>query len=460
MKSHDTSPITRAGAAGIGFLLAVCLVFAAQAQEGTADEESKEIIACKAAPFQRSALENARAFLSDEIDRLTANEAACTVDFYETADDTANDDSYYHAYMVPRVWYNRVDGVHIGLDRVGESSRRFRFEVGGGLNTAISGRDRWAWRVAARVRSTGQTAPYARAEYAVGTARRSGQDSYMPAQLNGLVMMLGGDDYFDYYHSEGFNVETGVDFHAIRTRLSGKIIRENHAVLEQNTSWDLFKSAVLRPNPAIMPGRLVTASAMALLGTKPRTEGLADERSLQLGMEASVAGSDYSFRRYWLDARWSGTTFCASCPEPDRFALRLNAGTSTGKLPLQRTFMVDNATSILAGFGALRTRTSLPYEGDQMVAVFWEHSFGTAGMRALGLRWLGFHLAAFGGHARTWMADDLDRALPLRTATGGYYNELGVSVKKAVGSTDLRLDFAKALGSGPIAIALRLDIGD
>ena len=369
------------------------------------------------------------------------------------------DESHYQVDILPYAWYNRVDGAHLGLDRMVESSRYFKVGGGVGWSSGLKGGDRWTWHASARLKSAGENSVFLKGQYLARTARRYGEASYVPTNLNSLVMMLGGDDYFDYYRSEGFAGTAGVDFDAVRTRLSATFRSEDHSSLPLTTSYDLFSGAPLRANPAIAPGRLQTVSANILVGTVQSGNSVTADRSLALGAEASVSGSDFSFRRYWVDARWSQATYCRQCKSPGTLALRMAAGTSTGSLPLQRAFIVDNSHAVYSAFGALRTVTGLPFEGDKMVSFFWEHDFGKAGLEALGFRGLGrdgISLLAFGGHARTWTAVRSNEPMQVGRVLEGTYHELGVSLR---GFFDgVRVDFAKSLDGGPVVVGLGIDL--
>ncbi len=371
------------------------------------------------------------------------------------------DNPVYNVDIRPYFWYNRVDGAHFGLDRMVESSRYFKVGGGVGWNSALSGRDRWTWHATARLKSTGRTAVFVKGQYLARTARRYGETSYVSAVSNGLVMMLGGDDYFDYYRSEGYSGTAGVEFSAIKTRLSGTFRSEDHTALPLSTSYDLFNVSPLRGNPAIAPGRLQTVSANLEIGAVRSGRAVTGNRSLTLGAEASIAGSDYAFRRYWVDARWKQAIFCGQCKNSGSLSLRLTAGTSTGSLPLQRAFIVDNAIVVFSTFGALRSVTGPPFEGDKMVAFFWEYDLGEMGLRALGLRTLarsGLSLIAFGGHTGTWAAgpsNELAASMQMRRVMEGAYHELGLSLRGVFGG--MRVDFAKPLDGGAIAVGVGIE---
>jgi len=129
-------------------------------------------------------------------------------------------------------WYNRVDGLHAGLQH------RFvlspRFDVEGGVGYSIA-----------------REAPGAKlnARYAFGNARnfrwlpRSGfvrvglgsasavryRSGVHNRLLNSASTYLGYDDYFDYYEREYVHTEVGLTSHRLRTTLTAGLQVEQHA---------------------------------------------------------------------------------------------------------------------------------------------------------------------------------------------------------------------------------------
>ncbi len=359
-------------------------------------------------------------------------------------------------------WYNRVEALHLGLNMTVRSSPYFTLHGGGGSSIGLSKADRWTGHISGTLTSLGDTRVFASSGYQTRTARRYGATSYVTPLANSVAMLTGGDDYFDYYRSEGFYASAGIDLKEIRTRLTGTYHDERHASLPLTTSYDLFGAAALRDNTAINAGHMQTVSVQLAVGDPVSTDTPIALRSLVLGAESTLPDTEFSFRRYWADARWRQKTLRWSGHQRAMLDLRLVAGTSTGHLPLQRAFIVESGLSVFTTFGALRSVSGRPFEGEQVVAFFWEHNFRSMLTDILGFKWLfgSTDWIIFGGHARTWApAQGLG---PYATTfvsriTNGAYHELGVSLGGIMHDvSNVRLDFAKPLHGGPVRIGLGL----
>ena len=166
--------------------------------------------------------------------------------------------------------------------------------------------------------------------------------------------------------------------------------------------------------------------------------------------------SDFDYTRYAVVFDWRQNTFYTRRLLPNTLDLRLVAGTASGDLPIQRAFTVDASMGVFRPFGALRTLTGFPYEGDEVLALFWEHNFRTVPFEVLGLRSLaqaGYNILVFGGHARTWESDNLRFQSPVFVpGTDGFHHEIGVSISGLFSL--LRLDFAKRLDAGGFTVGI------
>lgn len=359
-------------------------------------------------------------------------------------------------YYQPLVWYNRVDAFHLGLERR-VVSNLYEIGTGGGWRSGATGRDRWDWHVYGKLNSQGKTSLFVEGRYQVGTARRYGENSAVSPLQNSAVMLLGGEDYFDYYRREGFVGTTGVVLEAAKTRVSGTFRHEMHTPLSHVTSYDFFGQPAQRSNPTINDGLMQSMSASIEVGLV-RPSGQLRQRGLVLNAEGSTSASSYSFRLFEADVRWYQPTYSRHSNYPATLNLRFIAGTSTGSLPIQRAFIVDTRQYVWSALGSLRSVSGRPYEGDAMVALFWEHNFRSVPFKVLRLNQIRrVDVVAFGGHARAWterssmQADDL--SMSGRKTMEGTYHELGVSLRVR-GQARIGIDFAKPLDGGRTRVGI------
>ncbi len=354
----------------------------------------------------------------------------------------------------PDLWYNRVDALHAGLRLEVDVADVLTLRAGGGYSTGLEGADRWSYEGSARLEGGTRTTFFAQTGFAAGTDLRYRSDLY-GRFFNGLDVLLGGDDYFDYFRNERFFADVGVAFSQPEVRFSLGLQAERHASLQQKTSYDLVgRSARLRPNPPIDEGRHATFTAKLVVGDDFDVAGVFGRRRLALGFERNPG--DYT--RYTLDLVWRLETFYRRRLLPNTLDVRVAAGTATGTLLPQRFGIVDGALGVYTPFGALKTLGGVPYEGEEHLAFFWEHNFRTVPFELLGLRGLarrGYSLIVFGGHGRTWLrpeASDVPTLGYVPRVPDGFHHELGVSLSGLFGF--FRLDAAARLDAPGFAVGV------
>lgn len=358
--------------------------------------------------------------------------------------------------LEPELWYDRVDALHAGLG-VEWDAGPLTLGGGGGWSSGLDEDDQWSYHGDARLEFGPHDAIFLEGRYVAGTALTYDTDLYNRF-VNSVSMLLGGSDYYDYYRNEGFSAAAGYRFDRLETTLSVGYWNEKHTALAQTTNYDFLGEATpLRPNPVIREGDLRAVTASVAIGDDFNPVGVTGRRCLALTVEHSAPGglnSDYDYTRYTLVFDWRQETFYRRRLLPNTLDVRLVAGTSSGDLPVQRAHVADASLGVYRPFGALRTLTGFPYQGDEVLALFWEHNFRTVPFEILGLRSLaqrGYNILVFGGHARTWTDDTLSPP-SFRRVPDGFHHELGVSLSGLF--SVLRIDFAKRLDADGFTVGL------
>ncbi len=351
----------------------------------------------------------------------------------------------------PGIRYNRVEGLHLGLRAVPDIGQYVTLDGGAGWNSGLSERDRWAWHASMGVRSKGRTSFFGEGRYETRVARRYGEHSYFSPFQNGMVMIFGGPDYFDYYGRKGLAVSAGIEHDRSRLRIWTTFRDEDHWSVPMTTSYDLRGTVPLDANPAIIPGRMQSVSLSLSVGRKGFFSGRRSNRALDFTAEFSMPRASYSFQRYWAEIAWRQPTFGRRRLLPALLEVSVVGGIGSKGLPLQRAFVVDSRQDIFLQRGALRSASGRPFEGDDMLALFWEHNFRTLIFEVLDLRPLvrqGYSLLIFGGHARTWLPGRGSGVE--RLGTNGIYHELGASLGGIFGW--FRINVAKPLHGDPVTV--------
>lgn len=305
------------------------------------------------------------------------------------------------------LWWNRVDGAH------GEA--RLRRKLGERLSALAivgysTGSKRWSHgATVTRLWGRGGDGSVS-VSYQRGTQVRFQSDNY-GIDLNSIPYLLGFDDYFDYYWNERWRGEVDYLFLDQRLRLAVGINAEKHSSLAKTSNYDLFgRVDERRPNPPVEEGALRSVEARLVVGG-PRLPFGTPQRRLEAWAEHSRSslGSDFSFTLYRARVDWRAATLWRTRARPATLVLRLTAGTFTGELPVQRFGALDVRIWRVTPYGGFKAVRDRPYEGDQYVALFWEHDLGAAPLALLGLEdWRNktLGLKAFGASGRTWVDED------------------------------------------------------
>ena len=351
------------------------------------------------------------------------------------------------------MWFNRVDGGHLGLKISSGSSRsRATFAGGGAYNFGLK---RWSYDGKATVRWGASNKGFVSLEGFRGTDTRYRSRLYDRFEVS-LRQIRGLEDYFDFFWREGVRGTAGYRFGRPRrtgVRLSGGINVAQHMSVEKTTDWHLSGDIdVQRPNPEIDPGNL--RSVLLRVDIEGKNSGLAlifGQRKIALEVEHSRSGfgSDFDFTQFRVLLDWRIETLFKRRLLPNVLDVRVVGSAFAGTLPRQRFEILDLGVRLsrFATFGGFRTRVDRPYEGEKVLGMFWEHNFRTVPFELVGWRWAAernIGLIVHGGHGRTWFGDhtlaELDYAPQY---IEGFHHELGVSINGLFYL--FRLDFTKRL---------------
>ena len=352
----------------------------------------------------------------------------------------------------PRGRYNRVDGLFAGLKYSVDPWKGLKISAEGGYSTANA---KWSYGGGLHYRwSDGRLSPQIGIRYQVHTTPQYSSQIITPT-LASISNILGYPNYFDYFREKALMFSGALTDQRTHLGLRVSFKSANQHSLQTRTAYDILgQHRKPRINPAINAGHLNALNFTAGYHlNKGYTFGVIGRKRIALKMEISdpALGSDFTFNRYAAHIDWSFSTFFKRRIFPNTLNISLDAGTFSGRLPLQQMGIVDVAPNIVSPFGALRAARFRPYEGEQFLALNVEHDFRTVPFELLGLNYLVRHnigLIAFAGAARTWTSAQRKRQIFNRTgyvlnSTNGTHLEAGLSIN---GLFNLfRVDFAKRI---------------
>ena len=278
-----------------------------------------------------------------------------------------------HINLTPSLWYNRVEGWHLGARPTVRLSRHVRLlgkaayatelarmsgfaglQLGGDVGLRVTVGDETACQIPSSVKS---------------------------AFINSADVMIGSTDYFDYYRQRGVQAQVFADDFLDRD-VDVKLMwgLEEHSSLDQGlTSSMIGRTLDDTVNPAVREGDLSFVRVELTREKDNAPAPIGPQRSITLRGEWSLAGDiveSRSYSRYELDLLWRIDTFFRRRMIPNSLDVRLVAGIASEDAPPQRWGAVDGVT-ILSTFGGLRTAEAPPYVGNQWALFAWEHSFRT-----------------------------------------------------------------------------------
>ena len=355
----------------------------------------------------------------------------------------------------PEVWYDRVDGAHLGL-KLQKGSRRspLALDVKGAYNTSLK---RWAFSGDVTGRLGEKKRGFVTLSGFRGTDVRYSSALYDRFMVSSQ-QLFGAHDYFDFFWNEGGRVRGGYNFRRPRLSISGGANVEKHASVGKTTDWSLFdRAGTQRVNPNIDAGRLRSVVVQAVLSG--RNEGPAPffgQRKLTVDVEHSRIGwdSDFAFTQVRMVLDWRLKTFFKRRLLSNVLDVRVVGSTFTGTLPRQRYGILDTWLDGFSTFGGFRSRVDQPYEGEKHLGVFWEHNFRTVPFEIIGWQWAvkkNLSILVHGGHGRTWFKDQTLVGLNFEYAPlylDRFHHEIGVSLN---GIFDLvRVNVTKRLDTSGI----------
>ncbi len=309
--------------------------------------------------------------------------------------------------LMPRLWYNRVQGAFTGL----AGSLRLHPSVQVSAEAGYG----WAarqWDLAASLRLQSGNF-YVEPRMTRVTALRF--PSVYGRMMGGIGMLFGGQDYLDYYRREAVGVEIGrVEEPAeafVGTRSGGwlshmgygfrlRYAREYHTSLPVVTEWTLWGRQSQRSNPPVLEGLWHHFYAFLRLGDPPLPSGFLGRHGVDVEID-HARHAEAIYTRMVLQADWRWYTFLRRRFLPMTLDVRLRLLQAWGKVPPQGRWVLDGTPGGVGSFGTFRTLTQAFLEGRRGGALYWEHNFRTMPFELLGLRFLvrhGVELGVTGSH--------------------------------------------------------------
>ena len=230
-----------------------------------------------------------------------------------------------------------------------------------------------------------------------------------------------------------FSIAPFPPFTATLTYLS----EDERSVVNHTNFYILSFDNKYRLNPPIADGMMRSVKLDFRYGDDRVPLGIIPINAIELGAEytkPSLLASSFDFIRYHLFASYHFNTFLSSYLFPPQTQIMITGGYSTGKLPVQRDFILDSQVGGIAPFGVLKTAKPAEFFGDKFAMISVEQNFRNVPFLLLDIPFLyksGTEVLVDGSVAQSWLNGT--------STTRGWYYEAGIGLGKILGL--IRMDF-------------------
>ena len=280
--------------------------------------------------------------------------------------------------------YNRVDEVRTGLTYE-HRHRGMAPRFGGRIEYTTA---RHLWLYGAHVEQPVEPGNHVAIGFSVARETDHIELQQVSDLENSLALLLGRQDYRDYFDREGFGGYLALRWPGITT-LSIHGRNDRYRSLETfygTTSW-FHKNRELRENPPIEEGEAHVAT-VRIDRMHPGVEGF--HHWVEFEAAGVGLGGDFDYRRLLADLR----SVIRLSPSATLTVRGVAGSGIQGRLPPQRGFTVG-------GVDGLRAHTFAYFRGDQVALGQLEYSMGIGRFQSGGFE-MGLHALVFLDTGRAW----------------------------------------------------------
>lgn len=211
-----------------------------------------------------------------------------------------------------------------------------------------------------------------------------------PEFLNGINVLLGFDDQFNYYRSRGFRIGLSNRFGSNISSSIGFVFdkQESLPALNYQSIFTPFKQ--VRLNPQIVDGNDSKISFNILVGKSPHDYQpmLQDGLIAQLDFSNPVFGSDFNYKRLRVISQFSTSTIYKELFSSPYFVYGFEGAAVLGDYGQQHTITPNTSLNVYSPFLTFKGLAPYEYVGDKLIAFHIEHNWRTVPYQAIGLDFL------------------------------------------------------------------------
>ncbi len=211
-----------------------------------------------------------------------------------------------------------------------------------------------------------------------------------PDFLNGINVLVGFDDQFNYYRSRGFRI--GLNNYLGRNFSSSiKFVFDKQESLPEQKYQSIFTpNRTVRVNPQIDNGNDGKISFNISMGKSPQDYQpmLNDGLIAQFDFSNPIFGSDFNYKRMRVISQFSTRTIYKELFSSPYFLFGFEGATVIGNYGPQHTITPNTTLNIYSPFLSFKGLAPYEYVGDKLIAFHIEHNWRTVPYQAIGFNFL------------------------------------------------------------------------
>lgn len=211
-----------------------------------------------------------------------------------------------------------------------------------------------------------------------------------PDIMNGINVLLGFNDQFNYYHSRGFRIGLNV-FSKRNFSSSVRFVFDKQESLAELKYQSIFAAnRMVRENPKIKEGNDGKISFNILIGKNPQEYQpmLNDGLAAQIDFSKPFLGSDFNYTQVKVISQFSTNTLYKELFSSPYFLFGFEAAAVIGDYGPQHTLTPTTALNIFSPFLSFKSLAPYEYVGDKLIALHAEHNWRTIPYQAIGFNFL------------------------------------------------------------------------
>ncbi|MBA4406702.1 hypothetical protein C0389_05455 [bacterium] len=208
--------------------------------------------------------------------------------------------------------------------------------------------------------------------------------------INGINVLLGFDDQFNYLLTSGFSL--GLNAKIGKTISSSlKFVFDKQESLPELKYQSIFTTnRPVRVNPEIADGNDRKISLNVLIGKNPQEYQpmLNDGLVAQLDFSNPAIGSDFNYKRARVISQFTTSTIYKELFSSPYFLFGLEGAAVIGDYGPQHILTPNTALNIYSPFLSFKGLAPYEFIGDKLVALHVEHNWRTVPYQAVGLNFM------------------------------------------------------------------------